>query len=280
MPPTLEIKQIDLQIYGLCVLREREPSPGSHYLDIFLVGADECVAAHNHDPAIFYDGAHKDPPVAPIQKESLLGRRLDLTALPTKTSRTLLPKNIVSLYDITQQYLPAQPNDVPNVAGYVTLLGGKRGKIDNPGPKEWGRMRKQDWKVEQRWGNIAWYVTWSIELEPPLPKKLDLSFDSLACGAATPTHTTVYAKDVSGVIRLHVSNLPVKKEPPAMPGPVPEDNTYVPHFPMFKALYPDWVGSWPHLVYAPQEGVEPTPMSDYRDRILTTAYTCVPSGGK
>ncbi len=280
MSPDYEIKQIDVQIFGLCLLRERGNTPGANFLDIFLVGdpASRCAPANHHDPAIFYDGAYQRPPVPGLEKQTLGCRKLDLTWLRTTPSSSSLPKNLVDLYEVTGKPLPSFPDQVPSVAGYVTLLGGHRDRRDSPGRKGWGLMERQGWDVKRRWDTITWYVTWSIKLSDPLPR-LDWNVESLPGGSPAPRTPPLYAKDSSGVILLQVSNLPKDKEPPVDPGPEPPENTYVSHFAMFENLYKGWGGEWPYLVYAPKKGVRPTPMRE-GDRGLTTAYTCVPSGGK
>jgi hypothetical protein len=273
------LREVEITVYGLCVLREREPAPGAKVFDILLVGEPGLgrAPAHMHDPKIVYNAAYEDPSASGMVERSMVYKKIDLTWLTTKTNASQLNRNLVNLSDeIARRPLAPNPEQIPAVAGYLTVLAGKRIQTENVPLAGWALMDPNTYKLGPAWGTIAWCVNWWIKVEGSLTT-LDWSIDSLR-GDPNPIDAPALHPDASGRIKLEVWNLPQGVTPPTGPGKPPGSNEYVEHFAMYRHLYPE-IDPWPYLVYDPKEGAKPTKMKDAKT-IVTTTYTCVPSGGK
>jgi hypothetical protein len=274
MPP-LQVKRINVSVYGLCVLRRWTRQANLDCLDVLLVGdrTGACDPASGHSPLVVHG-----PNETQVAMTCML---LDLSDIASKEK----PENhdpddeLVDLHRITHTLLPTEPAHIPNIVGCVRLPTGKPKVHTGPGPKDWTLQPRSSTTVLKRWPRLGWRFTWDVTLQQPADLPFERSLLNLMSGQ--PAKKITLDPDVNGTLDLNVANI-MGPWPPRVGSP-PADNRYAPHFRMYNHFYPNQ-SQWPDLVYAPDANSPPTPMNgahghdDLRGK--STSYTCVPSGGK
>jgi hypothetical protein len=276
MPP-LEVKRINVTVYGLCVLRRWTRQVPLDCLDVLLVGdrTGSCTPAPGHSPEIVYGPTPASEPMVCML--------LDLSDIASKEKPENHDPNdeLVDLHAITKTTLQLDPAKIPNVVGCVRLPTGKPKAHTGPGPKEWTLQPKLSTTVLKKWPKLCWKFTWDITLQQPATLPFERSLLNLKSGQLVKK--IVLDPDPSGAVSLNIANIIPTGWPPVV-GKEPEGNKYAPHFRMYNHLYPGHT-SWPDLVYGGDPSNPPTSMNgapghEHLHDHVTTSYTCVPAGGK